>query len=354
MTNRPPQLAARFGALDLPYVRLGQGPTPVGRLEALSRELGCDVWVKRDDRSGELYGGNKVRKLEFLLGEAVARKRTRVMTLGAYGTHHGLATAIYARHLGLDCRLALHPQPITAHVLDQIVLHHRVGARLTHMPRPMFMPLTMMLMSVYARSGELVPIGGSSALGALGFVEAGLELGAQVAAGELPAPTRIVVAAGTCGTVAGLALGLELAGLTSEVVAVRVVPAFITNDRLIQHLRDGAWKLLQSAGVPADARSSQVTVTLDPHELGPGYGELTPATTAAVARFADHGVALETTYTGKAAAGLLRAASSWKQETVLFWNTYSSVDAGAHLPEFDPASVQEPWRTVLRDGGRLG
>ena len=118
----PAHLQARFGPLNLPYVSLGCFPTPVERSEALSRELGCDLWVKRDDRSGALYGGNKVRKLELLLADAKRRGCARVATLCAYGSHHALATATYGAHLGLEVELFLYPQPLTPHVLDDLLL----------------------------------------------------------------------------------------------------------------------------------------------------------------------------------------------------------------------------------------
>jgi 1-aminocyclopropane-1-carboxylate deaminase/D-cysteine desulfhydrase-like pyridoxal-dependent ACC family enzyme len=354
-----PRLRARFGDLELPWVPLGSFPTAVERLAGLSSELGAEVWVKRDDRSGEAYGGNKVRKLEFLLAEILHEGRRTVVTSGAYGSHHCLATTIYARQVGLETRLVLHPQPITEHVLDDLILHNHFGASQVRVAHPAWGGLVTRAHAARADGGALIAVGGSSKRGTLGFVEAGLELADQVAAGELPRPDAVFVPCGTCGTAAGLALGLDLAGLTGvEVVAVRVVPAFITNDLNMARLRRGAWSLLRKAGVaepPPTLGSTKVAI--DPHELGPGYGAVTESASAALARFADEGLELETTYTAKAAASLLRRAREDRAEgeppVLLFWNTLSSVDMSAHLAAADPAAVPPAFHAALREGGRL-
>lgn len=353
MSQGPAQLQARFGPLDLPHVALATLPTPVERLEGISGELGVDAWIKRDDQSGPLYGGNKVRKLEFLLGDAKRRGRTSVITLGAYGSHHGLATAIYGRHTGLEVRLGLHPQPLTEHVLDQVLRHHAAGAKLFRLPSIPWTSLGLTILSAHCKPGELITLGGSSPLGSLGYVEAGLELAAQVEAGDLPAPDVVVVAAGTCGTAAGMALGFELAGLQTRVVAVRVVPATLTNHVRLRGLRAGALKLLRRAGMAATP-AIEVPIELDPHELGEGYGVPTPAAEAAVARFAEEGLKLETTYTGKTAAGFLRrACAEGAGKTVLYWHTYNGVDLTELTGRADPSTLPAPFQEVLREGGRL-
>lgn len=351
----PPRLRDLFGDLDLPHVPLGTFPTPVEPLEPLSRELGADCWIKRDDRSGARYGGNKVRKLELLLGRALARGRRSLVTIGAYGSHHALATAIYGRAVGLDVWLALYPQPVTAHVLDDLLLDHAVGSRLVWTPHPGVAAVVAEGLARWTRGCEVVPPGGSSALGTLGYVEGALELAAQVRAGELPAPDCVVVAAGTCGTVAGIALGLELAGLRAQVVGVRVVPALITNGLVVRRLQHTARRLLRRAGARWSSRSRPAPVELDPHELGPGYGAETPAARAACDRFAALGVELETTYTGKAAAAFLRRASdrALRGRRVLFWHTYSSADLSALLTAAEPAALPRRFHPALRAGGRL-
>src|SRR5262245_8688701 len=120
---------------DVPRLPLTTLPTPVAPLERLARAAGiAPPWIKRDDRSGALYGGNKPRKLELLLGAAVARGRRRVLTFGGLGTHHGLATATCARAAGLATTLVLVPQPVTPHVQRCLLLLHALGAEL-HLAR---------------------------------------------------------------------------------------------------------------------------------------------------------------------------------------------------------------------------
>lgn len=350
----PPRLRARFGDLRLPWVPLGSFPTPVEPLEGLSRALGSECWIKRDDRSSAAYGGNKVRKLELLLGRALARGRETVVTLGAYGSHHALATTVHARALGLEVELALYPQPITPHVLDDLLLDHALGARLTRIPHPALGPLATATLAARARRGEVVPPGGSSGLGTVGYVEAALELERQVAAGALPEPDAIVVAAGTCGTAAGLALGLELAGLhRTRVIGVRVVPASIANRMLLAQLDRVARRVLREAGARLPSRRAS-PVRLDTEELGAGYGVETEAGRDAVRRFGDLGVELEGTYTGKAAAAFLRlAAGELRGQRLLFWHTYSSVDLTPRLRGLAPGALPAAFHAALREGGRL-
>src|SRR5262245_66392236 len=116
---------------SLPRVPLTTLPTPVEPLERLARASGiAPLWIKRDDASGTLYGGNKPRKLELLLGAACARGRERVLTFGAIGTHHGLATAVCGRTAGLDTTLVLVPQPVTPQVRRSLLLLHASGAEM--------------------------------------------------------------------------------------------------------------------------------------------------------------------------------------------------------------------------------
>src|SRR5690606_5056181 len=157
-------------------------PTPVEPLEGLSRATGAECWIKRDDRSGARYGGNKVRKLELLLGQALARRRRSVVTIGAFGSHHALATAIYGRAVGLEVALGLYPQPLTPHVLDDLLADQAAGAHLVWTPHPAVAAVYAQVMA-RAADTQLVPAGGSSALGTLGYVEGALELADQVRAG---------------------------------------------------------------------------------------------------------------------------------------------------------------------------
>src|SRR5262249_2164386 len=159
--------------------RLTTLPTRVHQLKRLGRDLGlAQLWVKRDDESGTLYGGNKPRKLEFLLADALARRRTSALTFGGIGTHHGLATPLGRRAVGLRAILLLVKQPVTEHVRRGLLLDYAAGAELHYAPNVTL--LAARALGVYGREllrgglPYIIPTGGTSPLGILGYVNAAL------------------------------------------------------------------------------------------------------------------------------------------------------------------------------------
>ncbi len=309
----PPLLHDRFPELrtTLPHVALGSGPTPVRRLSAVAD---AEVWCKEDGRYGELYGGNKVRKLEWVLADALGRGSRTVLTIGALATNHGLATAIYAHSLGLETALVLVDQPPDDHVRAQLARLRASGAtlHLTHSTARTVAALPRLLVRHAdwrrRRPPYYLPVGGSSPLGILGYVEAGLELGEQVAAGALPEPAHVIVPVGSGGTLAGLALGLRLAGLRSRAVGV------VVNDRMrldagrTARLAGRAEQLLRrrNARLPAHATVKSDDVLLVRDWLGAGYGHSTAEGTAAARLLHDaDALPLDPVYAAKAMAGLL-------------------------------------------------
>jgi len=340
-------LVRRFAALArLPRHALTTLPTPVLPLERLARRCNLgSLWIKRDDRSGSLYGGNKPRKLEWLLGSARARGRHAVITFGGIGTHHGLATAICARDAGLRTVLVLIPQPVTDHVLHCLLLDHAAGAELHLATSVAGVAATGLRLCATGLMGgrplAIIPTGGSNAVGAVGYVNAAFELAEQVRAGAMPAPDAIFVPLGSGGTVAGLTLGCRLAGLRSRIVAVLVTDILPPSPRRLAGLARATLRRLRrvSPEVPSvDIAPDDIAVVGD--YLGAGYGAVTEGGVAAQRLLAEEeGLTLETTYTAKCLAALLDLAARppYRDQTVLFWNTYSSVDpAGAlgRLPDW--------------------
>ncbi|HUU04146.1 MAG TPA: pyridoxal-phosphate dependent enzyme [Myxococcota bacterium] len=323
-----PLLVGRLGPL-----RLADLPTPVARLDGLGDCLGRDdLYIKRDDLSSPLYGGNKVRKLEFLLGEARRKGVTHLLTMGGLGSNHLLATALHGNSLGLRTVGVVFPQPVNAGVRRNMAADRGVGVELVPIRSKYLLPVSVAktLARVTIREGRaplLIPGGGSSPLGALGFVNAGFELAEQVRRGELPEPAAVFLPYGTGGTAAGLALGLQLAGLTTRVLAVRVIDRLLANrPRMLFFMRAltrfvaGAGDTLDLGGAPAD------NLKIIPGYIGRGYGHRTRAAERAVELFGRReGIKLEFTYTGKAAAALLDFAA-WMRGPLLFWNTYSSAN----------------------------
>lgn len=301
-------LVRRFPALAgrLPVAELGRFPTPVEAAPALGDAVGTELWIKREDLSGEAYGGNKVRKLELVLGRALAEGRRPVVTTGAYGSHHVLATCVYAARLGLRATAVLCPQPVTPHVRETLLAAHGTGATLVPAPSAAAAGALLLAESVRRRA-LLIPPGGSSPLGALAWAGAALELARQVADGSCPPPRRIYAALGSSGTVAGLVLGVRLAGLPVEVVGVRVTPRLAANELTVAALATRASRLLRSLAPEAPLHIVPPTAFRVLHDqYGPGYGHGTEAgrrATELAGRLA--GLGLDPTYTAKTMAGLI-------------------------------------------------
>ncbi len=338
----------------IPWTSLGDLPTPVHRLEGLceSEEL-CEIWIKRDDRSSSHYGGNKVRKLEFTLADAKRRGKRYVLTFGGLGSNHCLATTIHSRRLGLRSILVLHPQPINPHVRRNLLLDVKFGAEVHLARNSLERALIVAWIKLTRRGIYTLPLGGSSPLGALGFVDAGLELARQVDSGELPEPREIYLALGTGGTLAGLLVGLRLAGLDSRLVGVRVTPERIGNARRVADLANRVVRLLRSRSdsVP-DLRFSPSDLEVIHGFYGPGYGA--PTREAVEARellLGTDGVELDLTYTAKAFAALLAKAIAGARGPLLFWDTFNSVDLTPHLEGVGEGDLPPRVREFLRREG---
>ena len=314
-----PQLADR-----IPWLSLGTFPTPVQPLD-VGRP---DVFIKRDDLSAHPYAGNKVRKLEFLLAAARNRGAKRLITVGAAGSHHALATAIYGKQLGFKVTLVLFPQPLTEHVRAILLNDVAHDAELRFTRRMELVPTALFATSLRYRrdNAYIIPAGGSDATGTLGYVNAALELMHQIKSGDALQPATIVVAAGTLGTVAGLALGFALRNVPVKIIAVRITSRIVTNERALMRLIRGADDILRRAGVPGDRADHAFKLVELRHEfIGRGYGIGTPEADAAEQTLGRVGIHLDTTYTAKAAAALLAEAGE-ATGPVLFWHTLSAAE----------------------------
>jgi len=334
-------LFEQFPALaSLPRVEIARLPTRVEHLPDLGRELGSrDFWVKRDDLTSSVYGGNKVRKLEFLLGRAIARKVDTVVTLGGIGTNHGLATAIFCRKYGLKCHLVLFPQPVTDHCRQSLKLYCSRGASLHFAPSyaslagKVLWQIGVARLPPNAERVMFVPAGGSSPLGTLGFVNAGLELARQVRDGVLPEPEVIFCALGSGGTLGGIIVGVKLGGLRSRVVGVRVTPELVVNPGSVARLCNRTVRLMRRAGAKVGiGRFRAREILVDGRFYGGGYGNVTEDARRARELAGRYGLKLETTYTAKAlAAARDYAASKSGGGPILFWNTFNSADLSAEV-----------------------
>ena len=332
-----PQLRA-----SIPWLAIGCFPTPVDQFDLPG--FG-PLLVKRDDVCAAGYAGNKIRKLEFLLAAARASGARRVITAGATGSHHALATAFHGARAGLPASLVLFPQPLTAHVRDILLMDQAVGAELRWTPRMEAVPYAIWRTRLAHRSERpyVIAPGGSSEVGTLGYVSAALELAVQLRDGAMPRPSRIHVAAGTLGTAAGIAIGLAWAGLELPVIATRITSRIVTNQRALEGLVRRTITLLRTSGAaPPDPADALRLLELRHDQVGRGYGRTTPLAEQAVVQFAQIGLQLDVTYTAKAAAGII-AAADHDGGTPLFWQTLSAIEPRSLLALPSTAELPQPF-----------
>jgi D-cysteine desulfhydrase len=345
LVGHVPKLANRVR-----FVSLGEFPTPVEPLSGPVPSLAFDdAYVKRDDLSALQYGGNKVRTLELLFGDALQRQATRVYSTGAFGSNHAAATVLHAGRAGLESGALLFPQPESKTARDNLEVVATRATRFVALPHWSMVPFGMWRLRNNERGAYVMPPGGAVPLGALGYVSGALELAEQVRAGILPEPAQIVLGVGSTCTSAGLLVGLRVArrlGLAFQrklprVLAIRVSPWPVTSSVRIAGLARRTSLLLASLSDDPTLAFSfaelHAGLTVDPRFIGVGYGRVTPDGLDAIRRFDAFGArALDTTYTAKSAAGFLRCLEERPGPT-LYWATKSS----RPLPEVDRAQLEQ-------------
>jgi len=324
----------------LPVLALGDLPTPVS-IETLSlASTSHDIAIKHDNLTGSRYGGNKVRKLEYILSRARSRGAERVATFGTVGSNHAVATALYASSAGFACTCFLSHQALRPGLGTALRFHQQHGTEIVRFGGSRRDRVSTLRKHLCGRRAWVIPLGGSSWLGSIGFVNAGLELAAQIRASDIPTPARIYVALGTMGTAVGLSLGLALARLDIEVQAIRVTERQYANAAGAVHLANKTATLLRhyDPSIPADL-SARTRLVCRNEFFGDGYGCSNDATEAAITIAGEQlGLKLESTYSGKTMAAVLHDLRAGFSAPVLFWNTYNSqpLEVDTHLvPDFD-------------------
>lgn len=310
-----------------PRARLAHLPTPLEPMANLARHLGGPaLWVKRDDCTGLGGGGNKVRKLEFLLGEALALGKDVVLTCGALQSNHARQTAAAAGRLGLECQVFLEDRGIrqTPDYLQggNVLLNRLFGARQHVFARGTDLAAEMdrhaAALQQQGRKPYVIPLGGTNPVGDLGYVDCAMEI-TQQANLQGVAVDRLVVGAGSGGTQAGLLAGLHAINSTIGVTGIAVSPK--PDHAALVHAV--ACASLAHLGVAAPFAPERVQV--ETGYLGEGYGQITEGVVEAIelaARF--EGLLLDPVYTGKALSGLIgliRAGRFARSEIVVFMHT---------------------------------
>jgi D-cysteine desulfhydrase len=313
MTTQPTHsFIERIEAIAPPRLALAHLPTPLQPMERLGRELGVELWVKRDDYTGAELSGNKIRKLEYVLAEASAQGADTVLTCGGAQSNHCRATALAAARLGLDCTLLLrtenpwHPPPLEANSL----LGRLAGARIVWVSPEEYRDCE----TVFTREAEIlvkdghrpfiIPEGASDALGAWGYIRAMSELAADIARldKEGAKRTSVVHATGSGGTCAGLVLGKLILGLDVRVVSVNVCD---DQDYFIQVSGDICRKAIARYDLDLAFDAERDLEILDGY-VGAGYALSRPEEMMLIAKVCRReGIVLDPVYTGKAFLGMV-------------------------------------------------
>jgi len=331
----------------LAWIALGDFPTPVQQLQNLGH---ANLWIKRDDLSSSIYGGNKIRKLEFILGYAKNKKKSaKVITFGGIGTNHGVATAIYCSKLSIPCKLLLFWQPVTEHVQNNLLLCNKYNTELVYKET---LWKTVMGYYLFERlkhpNAYFVFAGGSNVVGTIGYVDAAFELKAQIDRGEIPEPSIIICALGSGGTFSGLSLGVQLAGLNTKVIGVRVSASHLGP---FQACTRGTVKKLMIATYKFLKRITRKLPDIDistpqilQEYIGEGYGFPTPEGNTAYLRIKEsENIVLDPTYTAKTFAAVIDYCQGPGRNSgpILYWNTYNSVDLSKQAASVDYRKLPE-------------
>ncbi len=299
-----------FSVTDPPRIELAQLPTPLMPVSRFGKKIGVELYMKRDDLTGSALSGNKIRKLEFVMADALAKGSDVVLTCGGAQSNHCRATAIAAAKLGLRCRLLLRtadpsaPPPPEANIL----LDRMAGAEIIWITPEEYRNRG----EIFEREAEglrnkgfkpyIIPEGASAPFGAWGYIRAAEELAADLAAFPTK-PTTILHATGSGGTAAGLILGARLFGINARIATVNVC-----DDRayFIRVIGDICEKTIEQFGLPVDFDRSRDIEVIDGY-VGRGYALSRPEELALLCEVArTEGIFLDPVYTGKAFYGMVR------------------------------------------------
>jgi 1-aminocyclopropane-1-carboxylate deaminase/D-cysteine desulfhydrase-like pyridoxal-dependent ACC family enzyme len=315
--------------------RLGSYPTPLWRFGG-SDAAAHDIWIKDDGRTADLYGGNKVRKLERLLAAAQQRRASRLLTLGAAGSHHVLATCVYGARAGLPTHAVLTPQPWSAHA--ESTLRAGLNAGLSATPARSYLGALAALRRERRPGDVVIAPGGAGLAGTWAYCLAVDELREQLSRQCVPALDAIIVAAGSGSTAAGLLAGILRTGAARRVVAVQVVANPALRALVLGQAACALWRHAQQLRPVGALRS----LCIDARFIGAGYGHASTDGDRVTELARSFGLELEPTYTAKAFA----AAMSWaslahanhrcsdnrrcklrlhRRRTYLYWHTLSAV-----------------------------
>ncbi len=325
-----------------PRVTLGHLPTPLEPLHRLSEELGGPrIWIKRDDCTGLATGGNKTRKLEFLMGEALELGADTILTQGATQSNHARQTAAAAARLGLTCHLLLEDRTGSDNAdynfNGNVLLDQLVGASISTRPGGSDMQKEMEELADRLKADGkrpyIIPGGGSNPVGALGYVNAAMELAYQANCMNLDI-ANIVHATGSTGTQGGLLAGLSMINSDIEVLGISVkAPKQVQEENVF----DMARRTCDYMGIGDIVEREDVVVNSD--YVGGGYGVPTDSMVEAVTMLARlEGILLDPVYSGKGMAGMIdqvRKGAFDADSNIVFIHTGGAAALSAYVDAFN-------------------
>jgi 1-aminocyclopropane-1-carboxylate deaminase/D-cysteine desulfhydrase-like pyridoxal-dependent ACC family enzyme len=294
----------------------------------IKNTINDNIYIKRDDLSAVPYGGNKPRKLEFLLFQdnGQHKKKGPVITIGGIGSHHVLATSLYARLTGRKTIGILVRQPLTDHtkkIFSQIQRNCDTVITFENYKNFLKNVIKNINRNVISSSTIIGP-GGSSPKGTLGYVFAAFEISKQIAENRCIMPDEVWVALGSGGTAAGLALGFAMLDMPIKTIAVRVATPVSGNNFYMRHLIKKTYELFVNAGW--NKNMPIINMQIVHTQAGKGYGYETAMCRQAIENVESCGIAIEPTYTAKAVAELMHRAGNYSPlKKRLFINTHGQL-----------------------------
>lgn len=342
-------LFAEFPALRgaVPWRPIAHAPTavePCGESAYLGRD---DLWMKRDDRVSPLYGGNKIRRFEYLFADAERRGARRLLTVGGFASTQVMATVILGAAFGFEVSAVLFEQPITSFARQALLTDVAGRGHIVYGGGYVMTAIRTLRAYYAAERPYLILPGASNPMAVLGYVDAMLELGEQVRRGEMPRPDVIVVPSGSGGTLAGLAIGASILRWPTRLVGVRITDFIACNRVTIRMLIGATARYLAKHAKRSTRRDlAGADVAVHHRAAGRGYGHATPEGVEAIPEVERLiGVPGEVTYSGKGLAGLRAIAAEHPGKTVLYWHTLSSVRPA--LPEASPEALPPAFAKVF-------
>jgi D-cysteine desulfhydrase len=319
-------------------------PTAVEPCDAIGEWLGgrARVFMKRDDLVSPLYGGNKVRRYEYVLADAKARGAKRIVTVGGLASTQAMATTLFGRALGFEVCVVLFDQPVTRFARESVRGFVAAGAEVVYGGGYVMTGIRAWRAMQQGDGNYFIMAGAAGPLANLGYVDAMLELAQQVERGEIPRPDVIVLPTGSSGTLAALALGAAHLGWDTEIIGVRITTAIACNRLTVGAILRSTDRYLSARDPRWKSVRHRVRYSLYGAALGPGYGHPTPAALDGAAQSQVlTGAPGEVTYSGKALAGLraLVAEPRYRGKVFLVWNTLSTARPVVPAEAAVPASL---------------